>query len=793
MFFICVTLRLTIGGTDNSFPINVLLLLPYRDPRPNSGWDRGLELLPAARVAVGEVNNRSDLLPGYKLQLIERRSDGCGIPLTSEGILNFVDSVFHGGTNRNVLAILGLACSTVTTAVSPIAGREEVNLIQLAIANSNSLRDRERFPHLWRIISTASVNINAALSLMEYFKWTRVGLIYDGAGVFFRTSADVFRSAIASNNKYTLLLDHSIDEEPNFIETAVNLVQANSVRIIFVSATVPEAKMLMCEAAKKNVVWPGYVWIFHSRTSEDLFDPTCDVDNLNKAIENVTLIDLSLQGRQENETLVSGLTYKQYLEAYDRELENVHSEFESYLTGINLTFNPFANPTYDEVWALALALNASLPELENRALFLENHQYNQAEITEIVEAHLKNIHFEGAVAKVSFSNLQEVSTPVMIFQVRNGRSVTIGKYDESINNLTLIDISQEHIPSDDFETSYYLINGEITIAFFIILGLAILFTTVLLCLMFMVYNSPEVRATSPILSLLIYTGCYLLIFDILVIFIRQSYQLQTNVFGALCILDRWLVHSGYGLVLSTIIVKLVRVYYIFTRMKKLGRFWRDKYLVLYSVILCLPLSCVHIIWFAIDPLSYQPVTEIRKDINPPTIVVIPVCTSTKGYGSWFEAINIVYLTLIILCILVFALRTRKVNYKNFKDTKKIIIFSYLIGLVYPMVFSLWLILRSFNMVDTVAVMLGFMNLIVSVAIQCFLFVPKIIPGARFLAKNKKTDLKFPTSIDITGSSSNGYHRNSVLFQKRLSHHLSKLDYNYYNSRTSIVPLHNYND
>ena len=757
--WICILLCLCNGDTapiDSRYPLPVLLLLPYPESRPNSGWDRGLELIPAARVAVGEVNNHTDILPGYKLQLIERRSDGCGLPLTTEGVLNFVDGVFHRGTNRNVLAILGLACSTVTTAVSPIAGREEVSLIQLAIANSDSLKDLDRFPHLWRIISAASVNINAALSLMESFNWTRVGLIYDGAGVFFRSSADVFRSAITSNKKYTLLLDQSIDEHSAFIESAIDLVRSNGVRIIFVSATVPEAKKLMCEAAKRNVIWPGYVWIFHSRTSEELFDPTCDVDNLNKAIENVTLIDLSLQDRQENETLVSGLTYKEYLEAYDRELENVRSEYKSYLTDFSFANNPFSNPMYDEVWALALALNASLPELESMGLSLKNYQYNMLPITRIIERHLRDTVFEGAVGTVRFNSNQEVTSPIAILQVRNGQSVLIGRYNESINNLTLLNISQSHVPGDDFEKNYYLIDHQITIVFFTLSGIAILFTTVLVCLMILLYNSPQIRATSPILSLLIYTGCYLLIFDILVIFIRQSYQLQTNVFGALCILDRWLVHSGYGLVLSTIIVKLVRVYFIFTRIKKLGRFWRDKYLVLYSVILCLPLSCVHIIWFSIDPLSYQPVTEIRNDINPPTIVVIPVCTSTKGYGSWFEAINIVYLTSIILCILVFALRTRKVNYKNFKDTKKIIIFSYFIIFMYPIIIALWITLRSLHMVILIAILFGIADFVIAMAIQCLLFVPKIIPGARFLAMNKETKLNFKTCMEINDNAGNMY-------------------------------------
>ena len=722
-------LRVDTLTNDSRYPLPVLLLLPYPDPRVNSGWDRGLELLPAARVAVREVNNHTDILPGYKLQLIERRSDGCGIPVTSEGIVNFVDSVFHGGTNENVLAILGLVCSTVTTAVSPIAGREEVNLVQLAIANSDTLRDRDRFPHLWRIISAASVNINAALSLMESFNWTRVGLIYDGAGVFFRSSADVFRSAITSNEKYTLLLDQSIEEDPTFIESAIDLVRSNGVRIIFVSATVPEAKMLMCEAAKKNVIWPGYVWIFHSRTSEELFDPTCDVDNLNKAIENVTLIDLSLQGRQENETLVSGLTYKQYLEAYDRELENVRSEFESYLTYFNFTNNPFSNPMYDEVWALALALNASLPELESRRIYLENHHYNRSEVTNIVESYLREIQFEGLVGKVSFNILQEVVSPVIISQLRNCESIIIGRYDQSNDTLMLTNLSPEYIPNDDFEISYNLIDEEISILFLILSGLSIIFTTILLCLIFLLRNSPEVRATSPVLSLSMFIGFYFLILNVFVIFIRHSYLLDSNVFSMLCIAENWLVYSGYSLILTTILFKLVRVYLIFTRVKKLGKFLSDRYLFLYSIFLCVPLNIAIFLGIAIDPLSYQP-SEIRNSVNnPPTIVITPTCAGQLGYEDFLEGFTMIYMSVISLCTLFFALQTRKVNYKNFKDTKKIVILSYIIGCISLITYGVLFVLRSMNLINSIVIMLGIVGLVGSIGIQCFLFVPKIVPSA----------------------------------------------------------------
>ena len=50
------------------------LCSPYPDPRDDSGWDRGLELLPAARVAVKEINNNSKILPAFYYHIYKKEA-----------------------------------------------------------------------------------------------------------------------------------------------------------------------------------------------------------------------------------------------------------------------------------------------------------------------------------------------------------------------------------------------------------------------------------------------------------------------------------------------------------------------------------------------------------------------------------------------------------------------------------------------------------------------------------------------------------------------------------------------
>ena len=48
---------------------------------PNSGgtWDGGKGCLPAAQMALEDVNNRTDILPGYELKMIWNDSQVCQI------------------------------------------------------------------------------------------------------------------------------------------------------------------------------------------------------------------------------------------------------------------------------------------------------------------------------------------------------------------------------------------------------------------------------------------------------------------------------------------------------------------------------------------------------------------------------------------------------------------------------------------------------------------------------------------------------------------------------------------
>lgn len=113
--------------------VQLLVLVPFFDPQKDVGWDRGIELLPAARLARNEINQRKDLLPGYHLELIEAGSNACGVPIPYNATLNFVNHAIGLYGNPTVFGVTGLVCSTITKAISPIAGHPGLEMVQLSI------------------------------------------------------------------------------------------------------------------------------------------------------------------------------------------------------------------------------------------------------------------------------------------------------------------------------------------------------------------------------------------------------------------------------------------------------------------------------------------------------------------------------------------------------------------------------------------------------------------------------------------------------------------------------------
>ena len=81
-----------------------------------------------------------------------------------------------------------------------------------------------------------------------------------------------------------------------------------------------------------------------------------------------------------------------------------------------------------EVWALALAMNNSLPVLENKNFSIDNYTIGQHDITTVIEEQMASLNFQGAGGLVVFNKYR--ATAVEIFWMSsNGTEKFVGIYN----------------------------------------------------------------------------------------------------------------------------------------------------------------------------------------------------------------------------------------------------------------------------------------------------------------------------------------------------------------------------
>ena len=156
--------------------LHLLALVPLGETAGLSPSDRGEELIAAAEMAVDMINMRNDILPGNRLELVPANAELCNESFVAEAPGNFVKHVTSG--ELNIVGVVGLVCSTVTQAVSSLAGRPGIDLLQVSAgATSPVFSSEEEYPRLYRIMSSSAVYNDAVLEMMAAFQWRRISVI----------------------------------------------------------------------------------------------------------------------------------------------------------------------------------------------------------------------------------------------------------------------------------------------------------------------------------------------------------------------------------------------------------------------------------------------------------------------------------------------------------------------------------------------------------------------------------------------------------------------------------------
>lgn len=384
----------------------------------SGGWPGGQACLPAAQMALDLVNNRSDILPDYELELIYYDS----LCDPGEATKLLYDLLY----TEPIKIVLMPGCSSVSTLVAEAA--RMWNLIVLSYGSSSpALSNRQRFPTFFRTHPSATLHNPTRVQLFQKWKWTKIATIQQTTEVFTSTLDDleerVKEAGIEISVRQSFLTDPAV---------AVKNLKRQDARIIVGLFYETEARKVFCEVYKEKLFGKKYVWFLIGWYADNWFkikDPAinCTVEQMTEAVQGHVTTEIVMLN-PETVRGASNLTSQEFLDQLMSKLGGKNPEE----TG-GFQEAPLA---YDAVWALALALNKTVGPLKAKGYRLEDFNYNNREITAEIYRALNTSSFEGVSGHVVFDAQGSRMAWTLIEQLQDGSYKKIGYYDSTKGNLS---------------------------------------------------------------------------------------------------------------------------------------------------------------------------------------------------------------------------------------------------------------------------------------------------------------------------------------------------------------------
>ena len=732
---VCATMLLALATPQhiaarvcNETELHLLAIVPSPEPPAltngsefEHGRDRGWELLPAAQLAAETINSRSDILDGYRIKIIPAVSDPCNVTFVSDALISFVRFAINSEAH-NVVGVIGLTCSSVTATIAEVASLPTVQTLLISSGVNSAMLNKSG---LFQVFSSTAARNDALLELMAEMNWNSIGLIRDSIFPLYSETGQEFARKVTASN-FTLAFNTELSTGVNTINQALNSLQQTGSRINYASVTDSQARVLLCEAAKRGLSFPnfqngsgsGYIWVMHDHPLDEFKSPRitdqCTGEDMVAALEGGFIILSRLYSESNtNQPLVSNQTFDEYTQEYISRLGGIPPDEET---------QGHASAMHDSVWAFALGLNASLSMLSLPEDLRHCGLSDSTHLTDTVSSVLQNatFSFSGALGQVSFGMEREARTVIEIFQVQGGEQVLVAEYDPKSG---LHIVAPVVSISDSFDRRIARTPLPLTITVIILIAMLIFATTLVLISFVYYWQSPDIKAATPALSMILLTGCYGCLLS--AVFSSVQQLVSGVAFEAMCNLETWFAIIGIVLIFSPLFLRLLRVYRIFYfhHWGKLGGFWTDQSLLLFSILMLLPALVVLIVWMIVEPCRLDENMQFIFSTRPPFYEVTQRCLCS--YLTVWYSLLVIYFVIIIAPVVVLAVLTRKVKLESFKDTKKVTIYVFSTIIVLGTLLPLAVILDHTRTVIVPYILQTLSVMIVPLLCLLLLFVPKL--------------------------------------------------------------------
>ena len=701
------------GGNLPKFEFQVIIVLPNItfDSEPlRQSWEKVDEVLHGATAAVDDIHQRFQ----FQINVAELITDSCSSHVPQ--LTRFVKYLIENQYQRITVAVVGVVCKDTFKEISRLARHRAIGLIQISCAVS-PLIQKQNSMHYNMLPSTAAY-ADAMVQFMTHFGWTRIAVIYTQTSNvhYFELAENVI--TIMIERGFQIPFNIEVTEQIS-IHYVLKGLRNSGAKIVHVFLPPKETSLLICTGYNVGLQWPEYGWVVPDISLQDILS-LHEVSGCNKkATQGIITIKTEYKNTQRTVSNCS------------------RSEKKRYHT------NMYANALYHSIYGLGIALNNSLSEIqyfltENSTSFA-NHTHErlilQKKVARIIGREFQDVPFHGEVGQKSFDNFNQIKLFLSIYQILAGKESVLGQYSIQNKMIRFENYSFSQIPNDKPEVVYILFPPVVVVLLTIAIASCAVLTLFNTFLFVYYRNEPEVKASSYYISLFIFIGCYCAIAGTI------SHVTYSSIYGddlyaryIHCSVNTICVAISFTLVISTLLVRSLRIYRVFTYFGRL-QYYSCSNGTLSAVILLIVFgnALIFVIWVATDLYILKDIEVHHFDAEPPYYEVIQLCQSE--HSAIFLTCIYLYGGTLMLLLAFMAFKTRKIHRENFRDTKKVNALIFTHTIILCIVSSLWSLLRGVGYPTASKSILAIGYLTVPFGCNVFLFFPKtLIPLWRSITK-----------------------------------------------------------
>ena len=731
------------AAAEDIATLNILALGPYPG-RIHPSWAGGPALIPAAQLAADLINNHSSLLPGYHLNIVPVDS-GCNyIGTLYVNVFEKILDAYCSTLGSTTVGIVGPGCSEATLNLAPLIIRNELNLMQISIATTPEINGSDsRYDNTFRTVSSALKFVDTFRSLLDRTRWRRFAVLYDHRRRYHTELYREFKKSYMSQGIYSSGIDEFL------LEGVFNTLNHDRIRVIFVFAGQKAARNILCVAYNKSKIFPTHQWIFTERGVSDFNESIsvnhikCSKEEMVTALNGVILSEFQFR-REDNDTkTISNITFDEYENKYNEYFEKHLRKRDINKSNVTVGAEQYALPYFDAVWALALSLNSSLEELDEQNLTLFRYCYNKSSmcaskrVGDVIRTHIEALKFEGMSGTIEYDSQTRSIAPsvgIKVTQFNSHEAVPVCLHE---NQSMTCNTSFNHdavIIKDEFIA--IIRKPPLGLGVFIlIVAFVMLIAVALLQLLFLYYSDKRsIKASSPTLNNLIFSGNYISLVSVLSYtsketFVDSVHQRSVH-YGVLCSTVMWCNVFAITLVFGTLCVKTWRIYRIFGFFRQgRVRYVSDGILVSFVVLLLL-IDLVYLLaWNLISPW------QINDDISTSGdhLINLYICNCDKLI-YWLVPL-VAYKGVLAAVVVYLSILIRRIKRKEFDFSKYMIALIYILLLLYAVLLPIHILF-----ITTIPILSFLAQNVLALATVYASCVLLFLPPLRLVWTNQRTSL-----------------------------------------------------